>query len=434
MNSAAFGMLTVTPWAAAPFALLLAAVAVMPLLAPHWWHVSHAQTALGENRHKALVAALLALPTAAYLLTLPGGAAALGHEVEGYVSFIVLLTALYAIAGGVHLHDTLPATPLVNVGFLLAGAVLANVIGTTGASMLLIRPFLRGNHRRVRRVHLPVFFIFVVSNTGGLLTPMGDPPLFLGFLNGVPFTWTLGLWPQWLLVNGLVLLAFVAVDAYQGRREKPEAIRPHPGLARGVKVEGLGLNGPLMAGVAAAVLAKAVLPFPLAEGVMAGCALASVLFTPKAVRHANQFAWGPMAEVAVLFAGIFVTMVPALALLDANGAALGLGRPWEFFWITGVLSSVLDNAPTYLTIGTLAANGQGLAALAATRPDLLAAVSCGAVFMGANSYVGNGPNFMVKAIAEANGYPMPSFFGYVVWAAVVLGPVLVLATAVFFRG
>jgi len=415
-------------WAAGPFALLLAAVALLPLVAGRWWH---------RNRNKGVVAGAVAGAVALFLLTQPGGTAALLHGLEEYASFIVLLTALYVIAGGIVLAGDLPARPRTNTLFLAGGAVLANVIGTTGASMVLIHPVLRTNSARENTRHVPVFFIFVVSNCGGLLTPLGDPPLFLGFLRGVDFFWTARLWPQWLLVNGLVLAVFYVWDrrAYAREREedrKREADRVHP-----LRLRGLGLNGPLMAGAVLAVLGKKVVPwFPASELLLAGLAAASWRATPKSLRHANSFSWEPIVEVAVLFLGIFVAMVPALALLGRHGDRLGVTEPWQYFWLTGLLSSGLDNAPTYVTtaeLGAVVARADGLGGLAATAPAVLAAVSCGAVFMGANSYIGNGPNFMVKAIAEKAGYRMPSFFGYVVYAAAVLGPVFVLVTVLFFR-
>ena len=425
----------VHPASAVPFVLLLAAVAVLPMVAGHWWHA---------NRNKGIVAAALGLPVAGYLLAVPGGSHALLHEVWGYVSFIVLLTALYTISGGIVVRGDIRPTPLVNTGLLALGAVLANLIGTTGASMLLIRPILRINARRVNKLQVPIFFIFVVSNTGGLLTPLGDPPLFLGYLQGVPFAWTLRLWPQWLFVNGVLLAVFYAWSRRADRREPPAALieheaGPEPDLPAHapVRVEGLLLNGPLLLGVVAAVLFGKALPFPVGELLMLGLTGLSLWKTPNPWREANGFSWGPMAEVAVLFAGIFVTMVPALALLQEHGGKAGVTEPWQYFWLTGVLSSLLDNAPTYLTMAHLAAAVGGLggvADLAAARPDLLAAVSCGAVFMGANSYIGNGPNFMVKAIAEEQGYAMPSFGGYMVYAAAVLLPVFAAVTAVFFRG
>lgn len=414
-------------WTAAPFAVLLAAVAALPILRGDWWHA---------NRHKAIVCAVLAVPAAAYLMWAgPDTRHALGHEVANYASFIVLLTSLYVIAGGIAVTGRLPARPLTNALILAGGAVLANFIGTTGASMLLVRPFLRANAHRTRAGHLPVFFIFVVSNTGGLLTPLGDPPLFLGFLNGVDFFWTLRLWPQWLFVNTLVIAVFVAWDVRAGRRDRADAVPDPPAAPPDPpKVVGLALNGPLLAGVVLAVLGTKVLPQPAGEAIMVGLTLVSLWRTPAAVRQVNRFSWGPIGEVAIVFAGIFVTMVPALLLLQQHGARLGLTEAWEYFWATGLLSALLDNAPTYLTLGTVAAGGNGVAWLPGNRPDLLAAVSCGAVFMGAGSYIGNGPNFMVKAIAEETGYVMPSFAGYVGIAAVVLGPVFLAVTLVFFRG
>lgn len=419
--------LHVHPLAAAPFALLLAAIAGLPLIAGHWWH---------SNRNRAIVVVVFAVPTAVYLLSVANGTAALAHELEEYATFIILLTALYTVSGGVVLRGSLQASTRVNVGILALGAVLANLIGTTGASMLLIRPILRANAHRFHRVHVPVFFIFVVSNTGGLLTPLGDPPLFLGFLQGVPFTWTLQLWPQWLFVNGLLLAVFTVWDRVAIRREQARASQHVWGElpTEPLRLDGWRWNGPLMLGVVGAVLLKKYLPFPVGELIMVACAAASLWKTPKLLREENGFVWGPMVEVAVLFVGIFVTMVPALALLTEHGGKLGVTRPWEFFWITGLLSSLLDNAPTYLTMATLAAGGQDLAGLSLARPNLLAAISCGAVFMGANSYIGNGPNFMVKAIAEESRYHMPSFFGYVLYALLIQIPILIATTIIFFRG
>lgn len=413
------------PWTALPFALLLACVAALPVAAGRWWHA---------NRHKALVVALLAVPTALYLLASgPDATAALVHEWEDYGSFVVMLTALYTIAGGIAVAATIPGRPWANTLLLAVGAVLANVIGTTGASMVLIRPLLRANAGRDRVTHLPVFFIFVVSNTGGLLTPLGDPPLFLGFLQGVDFFWTLRLWPEWIAVNLTLLAVFFALDAVQSRRETRRSVPEVLDAVTLRAVRGWKLNVSLLLGVVAAVVGQKYLPRPAGEAIMLALAAVSLAFTPRSVRAANQFTWGPMVEVAVLFAGIFTTMVPALLLLKQHGGRIPVTEPWQFFWLTGLLSSVLDNAPTYLTMATLAADGNPLAWLPANRPEALAAVSCGAVFMGANTYIGNGPNFMVKAIAEENGYAMPSFLGYLAYSGLVLLPVFTLATAAFFR-
>lgn len=414
-------------WTALPFVLLLMAIAVLPLVAHHWWE---------RNRNKGVVAGLIAAPVAGYLVWRgDGGAHELTHAAADYVSFILLLGSLYAISGGIALRGDLPARPATNTAFLAAGAVLANLVGTTGAAMLLVRPLLRTNSERRHTRHVPVFFTFVVCNTGGLLTPLGDPPLFLGFLQGVDFAWTFRLWPQWLMVNGVLLVVFLVWDGLAYWREEKKDVARDDTRVSPLRVDGWKLNAPLLLGVVLAVLGQKALPPPAGEAIMLACGLLSVWKTPTAVRAANRFAWGPIAEVAILFAGIFVAMVPALALLKEHGGKFGVTEPWQFFWLTGLLSSLLDNAPTYLTFGNLAVAGQGpdIGWLAANRPDLLAAISCGAVFMGANTYIGNGPNFMVKAIADEQGYRMPSFFGYAGYAAAVLLPVFVAVTAVFFR-
>jgi Na+/H+ antiporter NhaD/arsenite permease-like protein len=337
---------------------------------------------------------------------------------------------------------------------IAVGSLLASFVGTTGASMLLIRPMLRANAPRQRKAHIVVFFIFAVSNCGGLLTPLGDPPLFLGFLNGVPFEWTLRLWKEWLLVNGALLVVFNVWDQTVFAREEKE--RPGSQLEE-VQVHEplrvLGLANLLFLGGVVAVVYSAgrgfwnggeVWPFGVPQALVAGLAALSYFTTPKSIHENNRFGFGPINEVAILFAGIFVTMVPALEILNANGKSLNLTEPWQFFWMTGALSSVLDNAPTYLTFAVTAcgihgvkAEGRYLEAFL-NLPDkalvehLLAAISCGAVFMGANTYIGNGPNFMVKAIAEENGVSMPGFFGYMLYAGGVLLPIFIVVTLVFF--
>jgi Na+/H+ antiporter NhaD/arsenite permease-like protein len=422
------------PWSVLPFALMLGAIAVLPLVAPAFWE---------HHRNKALVSLALGGPVAAAIGWLDPGA--LGHVAHEYAAFIVLLGALFVIAGGIVVRGTLAGTPGLNAGLLAAGAVLASLVGTTGASILLVRPVLRANSVRRRKAHVLVFFIFVVSNAGGLLTPIGDPPLFLGFLRGVPFTWTLRLWPVWLFVNGILVVLFYAVDSTIFRREDLE----RPGDLDKVAVEHrvpLSLAGEVnllyLAGVVAVLLASgsSALPAGAAEGGMLLMAGLSWLTTPRALRRENGFVWGPIVEVAVLFAGIFATMVPALQILNARGAALGLREPWHYFWGSGILSSFLDNAPTYLTFasaasGLLGTDAGDLSQLVATPAGaaLLAAISAGSVLMGANTYIGNGPNFMVKAIAEQDGVRMPGFFGYMAWSGAVLIPLFVAATFVFFR-
>jgi Na+/H+ antiporter NhaD/arsenite permease-like protein len=421
--------LAVPAWSAIPFALLLLCVAVLPMVAHDWWH---------KNRNKALVCSMFAAPVVILLFTLKGGDLALGHAVEEYVSFIVMLGSLYAISGGIAVTGDLRGRPVTNTAFLAVGAVIANVVGTTGASMLLVRPLLRTNVERRRTSHIPVFFIFIVSNTGGLLTPLGDPPLFLGFLRGVDFFWTMSLWKEWVFVNCLLLAIFFAWDFVQYRREDPADLKQDETRIHPLRLDGWKLNLPLMVGVVGCVLAKKIdaIPFPVHELAMIALSVVSLVRTPKSIRHANHFGWFPIVEVAVLFAGIFVCMVPAIELLKTHGQRFGVTEAWQFFWVTGLLSSALDNAPTYVTIGTLAtqvSGADGFSDLAAKAPLLLAAVSCGAVFMGANTYIGNGPNFMVKAIAEDAGYKMPSFFGYMGFAAGILLPVFGLVTFVFFR-
>jgi Na+/H+ antiporter NhaD/arsenite permease-like protein len=419
-------------WSVAPFAALLLCIAVLPLLAPHWWH---------SNRNKALVAAAAAVPVVLYLaavhlLSDQKALAPLAHEIGKYISFIILLGSLYAVSGGIVLSGDLRPTPLTNAAFLATGAVLATLIGTTGASVVLIRPVLRINSGRQHTGHIPVFFIFLVSNLGGLLTPLGDPPLFLGFLNGVPFAWTFGLWREWLLANGIVLAVFLAWDAAAWRREVESAGWKPAATARPLRLEGW-LNVLLLLGIVGGVLLQGTAAGAAAEvggaAVMAVLGLLSLALTPSRLRRANAFHWGPIIEVAVLFAGIFVSMVPALELLRAHGGKLGVTQPWHYFWLTGALSAFLDNAPTYLAFAALAAGDHGLGWLAQHQPQVLGAISCGAVFMGALTYIGNGPNFMVKALADDAGYRTPSFVGYLGYSCAVLLPVFALITFLFFR-
>ena len=430
-----------------PFVLLLASIALLPLVAPHWWE---------HNRNRALLTAGLALPFSFWLLGKHGDSAqhALHEALLDYASFLALLGSLYVISGGIHVKGSLAGSPLSNCGLLGIGAIVANVIGTTGASMVLIRPLLRANSHRRRKTHIVVFFIFVVSNCGGLLTPLGDPPLFLGFLKGVPFTWTLTLWKQWALVNAVLLVISYFIDGFVFDREElerkgsllEEVLHHAP-----FRVEGAH-NLLLLLGVVLTIVAKGGgwfsesghWSFGVQEGLMLVLTLASWFGTDRAIHKANRFQFAPIIEVAILFLGIFVTMVAPLAILNARGAELGISQPWQYFWATGTLSSFLDNAPTYLTMGATAAGQLGasvehphyLAELLERGPlavTILQAISCGAVMMGANTYIGNGPNFMVKAIAESSGVKMPSFFGYMGWSLLVLVPVFVGVTLLFFR-
>ncbi len=399
-----------------PFAGLLLCIAVLPLAIPHLWE---------KNRVKAIVALLFGLPVAIHVARID--LAAVLHELHEYVSFIILLGSLFTVSGGLVLRGDIRATPRTNAIFLGAGAVLANLVGTTGASMLLIRPLLRTNAQRKRTRHLPVFFIFLVSNVGGSLTPLGDPPLFLGFLRGVPFLWTLRLLPLWAFAVGVLLVLFYLWDRRAYAREAAADLALDATAAQPLSLAG-SLNLLYLAGVIGSVF----LPTPWRELGMAAMGLLSVATTPRELRKENEFSYAPIVEVAVLFLGIFLAMIPALAILQARGGELGIRVPWQFFWTTGALSSFLDNAPTYLTFLSLA-QGLGLQAEVVGVPHAhLLAISAGAVFMGANKYIGNGPNFMVKAIADRTTIRAPSFFGYMAYALAILIPTFVLVTAVFF--
>lgn len=435
-------------WACAPFVLLLLGIAVLPLAAHHWWE---------SNRNKAIVSFLLGAAALAWVVPNLGGTA-LAHTGLEYVSFIILLGSLFAISGGVFLKGDLRATPAVNTAFLAIGGLIASFVGTTGASMLLIRPVLKTNSERRHIAHTVVFFIFIVSNVGGCLTPLGDPPLFLGYLKGVPFSWTFGLWKEWAVMMAALLAIYWWLDRRMLAREAPHDVARDVRQVEPLRIQG-GFNLALLAGVVLAVAFVKEPEVPHADlvrnALLVLLALASLRATPRAVHEANAFAWGPIIEVAVLFAGIFAAMIPALKLLEVRGGEYGvLTEPWHFFWATGVLSSFLDNAPTYLTFGSLSVGvlnraypGLGLtadhlgslleidpavhAAAAKLAAEYLVAISLGAVFMGANTYIGNGPNFMVKAIAESRGVKMPSFFGYMAWSLAILVPLFVVLTFLF---
>jgi Na+/H+ antiporter NhaD/arsenite permease-like protein len=421
-----------------PFGILLLAIAILPLAASHWWE---------HNRNKGIIAAACAVPVAGMLLS-QHQSVALGHAAVEYVSFIALLGSLFIISGGILITGDIRATPKNNTLLLAIGGVLANLVGTTGASMLLIRPFLRINSQRKHVTHSFVFFIFVVSNVGGCLTPLGDPPLFLGFLRGVPFEWTLGLAKEWAFMLGALLALYFVLDTMRYGKEAPEDVRRDDTQVEPFRIRG-NLNFLLLGGVLAAILVPVAMKlegleaFGATAGGMAAMAVVSLATTSKELREKNGFAFGPIVEVAVLFAGIFVAMIPALAILGARGSELGISQPWQFFWASGTLSSFLDNAPTYLTFATVAqgmlqatpevfGGGATVAFTGGPVPEaLLIAVSLGSVFMGANTYIGNGPNFMVKSIVEGAGRKMPSFFGYMAWSTAILVPLFVVVTFLF---
>jgi Na+/H+ antiporter NhaD/arsenite permease-like protein len=438
-------------YAVLPFVLLLGAVAVFPLMhAPeHWWE---------NNLHRFYVAAGLGAVTLLYYLLLyeAGGAdkvmSLLQHALLiEYVPFIVLLFALYTISGGIRIEGDLAAHPLTNTVFMAIGGVLASFIGTTGAAMLLIRPLLETNRERKHVQHTVVFFIFIVCNCGGTLLPIGDPPLFMGYLRGVDFLWTLQhLWQPWLVVNGILLVTYYLWDHFFAfPRELRHDIARDETQIRPLRIRGLYPNVILLVGV---ILAVALLdyskPFPglswrpwfyLREAVQIGLVALSLLLGSSQVRRDNRFNYGAIIEVAALFIGIFICMQPAIEILHVKGPSMGLTEPWQLFWATGSLSGVLDNAPTYIvffeTVAASFADLGNFAQLVNTNRDAaakLAAVSLGAVFMGSMTYIGNGPNFMVKAIAEQSGVKMPSFFGYVVRFSIpILIPVFLLITVLF---
>ncbi len=438
-----------------PFAGLLLCIAVLPLIKAEWWerHQPHAVI---------FWSLLFAIPFA--VVYGPGQAfeKVLECIVDDYLTFIILLFGLFCVSGNITLEGDLAGSPRINVGLLLLGTMLSSWIGTTGASMLMVRPVIKMNAWRRRRSHIMVFFIFLISNIGGCLTPIGDPPLLMGFMRGVPFFWSLHLLPI-LLFNAVILLTvFYFLDRRAYRKDIAEGLKPDISKP-GTEVRILGLHNLIfLVMIVAAVILSGTLPgmavFQDAEGAVRGIhlfgevtltypALIEVViilaaaflsfFTTKAeVRRKNHFTWGAIREVAVLFVGIFITMQPALMILKANGASLGLNKPFQMFWATGCLSSFLDNTPTYLVFLTTAgALGftEGMPTILGTVPiAMLEAISCGAVFMGANTYIGNAPNFMVKSISDENGIKMPSFFGYLLWSISCLIPVFLLDTLVFF--
>jgi Na+/H+ antiporter NhaD/arsenite permease-like protein len=435
------------PWAL-PFIGILLTIATGPLLFPHVWHRHYGKLAFAWS-------ALTVAPLAAFYGT-PSALAAFAHEMlTEYLSFIVLLFALYVVAGGVLVTGDLRGTPLVNTAMLAFGTSIASIVGTTGAAMILIRPLLRANAARLDNVHVVVFFIFLVANIGGALSPLGDPPLFVGFLHGVDFFWPArNLWFETVLVAVLVLAAFLALDVWHYRKDRLVSTVGEAKAPMRLGVSG-SINLLLIAGIIAAILASATWKPGISFNVYSTAvelqnvardtallliAMLSLVLTPNEHREANGFTWGPIAEVVILFAGIFTCVIPVLAMLDAgkDGAFAWLlaavtardGSPHDvaYFWLTGVLSAFLDNAPTYLVFFQLAGGDAG--ELMGPLAPTLKAISMGAVYMGALTYVGNAPNFMVYAIALERGVKMPSFFGYMAWSAVVLLPVFALLTFV----
>lgn len=432
-----------------PFAGMLLSIAICPLVNGAWWEKFKGAAVLFWSL-------LFLVPFAIG----NGAGTALNHFLEvilgDYISFIVLLFGLFCVAGNIRIRGTLAGTPKVNVLLLLIGTLLSSWVGTTGASMLLIRPVIRANSWRKRKVHTMVFFIFLVSNIGGCLTPVGDPPLLMGFMHGVPFAWSFHLLPVFLLNVVLLLALYFIIDSRAYKKDLTDGAKPKASE----KTEKIGLEGAhnlifLLCIVGAVILSgslaninaffgkgikiegEVTLTFAtmIEMAIILLSAFLSFKTTKKEVRTANNFSWGAIQEVAVLFIGIFITMIPALLILSARGSELGITKNWQMFWATGALSSFLDNTPTYLvffeTAVSLHATNEAIGSVIIPQ-TMLMAISCGAVFMGANTYIGNAPNFMIKSIAEENNIKMPSFFGYLFWSVCCLVPVFLIDTLIFF--
>lgn len=440
-------------WSIIPFVGMLLSIAVIPLIHAHWWEHNMFRVAVGWSLLFLIpFAAMYGYGEATYRL--------LESILLDYIPFLVLLFGLFVVAGGIAIKGTLSGTPKVNALLLFIGAFLASWVGTTGAAMLMIRPVLKANDWRQNKVHIIIFFIFLVANVGGCLTPLGDPPLFMGFQRGVPFTWTFHLFPVLALNAVLLFVLFFFLDHHfykkelaAGRTSETVEEKREPRRIEGIHnivfifliILGVIANGVLPkefaffahnAGIP--VFDEVVFPYAtLVEIVLILlAAFLSLKTTPHWTRAWNDFSYGPIAEVAKLFIGIFITMIPALMLLKTHGAQLGLTTPWQLFWATGTLSSFLDNTPTYLVfLQTAGALGEhpGIETAVGIVPQLvLEAISAGAVFMGAITYIGNAPNFMVKSIAEENGVKMPSFFGYMAWSCAILLPIFIITTLIFF--
>jgi Na+/H+ antiporter NhaD/arsenite permease-like protein len=426
-------------WALIPFALMLLSIAVLPLLAEHWWE---------NNTHKLYVSILLALPAGIYLI-----ANGMGHNLEhqilyDYVPFIVLLGALFVVTGGIHICGDIQARPINNTIIMAMGFLLASFIGTTGAAMLTIRLLLEINQQRKYKVHTILFFIALVANCGGVLTPLGDPPLFLLYLRGAEFGWFMHLAPEWLFVGVILLALYLLIDQFvYYRKEETVDIMADVHEKRPITVTGK-INILYLVGIILSVsfLNPSYIPAMgdhhsplyvrfLREIVLLVIGITSWLTTKKSIRKDNKYSWEPIIEVAYLFIGIFVTMTPALIYLNAHAAELGLTKPWQFFYASGFLSAFLDNSPTAVAFHTVAQGlptASGAVLEAGIDAMLLRAIALGSVFFGAMTYIGNGPNFMVKAIAEQSGVNMPSFFGYMIkFSLVVLLPIYIITQLIF---
>ena len=442
-------------WLCIPFAGLLLCIAIMPLIKAEWWEAHQPHVVL-------MWIILMVVPFAVVYGVGDAAETVLDCIINDYLTFIILLFGLFCVSGNITMEGDFAGSPRVNVCLLAFGTLLSSCIGTTGASMLMVRPVIKMNSWRKRKSHIMVFFIFMVSNMGGCLTPIGDPPLLMGFMRGVPFFWSLHLLPVLLFNMVIMLFVFYHVDKLAYRKDIAQGRKPDiskPGTE--FKIDGLHniiflvmiVVGVILSGMLPSmpafqdaagnvrgihIFGEVTLSFPSIIEIILILAAAFLSFktTDKKIRVRNHFTWGAIKEVAVLFIGIFITMIPALLILKARGADLGLTQPWQFFWITGALSSFLDNTPTYLVFFTTAASlgfSSGVQTLTSFIPQtILMAISCGAVFMGANTYIGNAPNFMVRSIAEENGIKMPSFVGYLVWSVSILVPTFFIDTLLFF--
>jgi Na+/H+ antiporter NhaD/arsenite permease-like protein len=437
-------------WACIPFAGMLLSIALFPLLAPDFWHHHFGKVS-------AFWAATLGIP---FLVAFRGLALyeILHIILADYIPFIILLWSLYTVSGGILLRGTLRGTPILNTTILIIGTLLASWMGTTGAAMLLIRPFLRANAHRKNRTFMVVFFIFLVANVGGSLTPLGDPPLFLGFLHGVSFFWTFNILPHMLVVSAILLVTYFLLDTYYYRKEGAKA--PDDGVKEPLKLAGTH-NFVFLAGVVGSVLMSGIVDWGevttlgihralqdwARDGLLISMGVLSLVTTPMTIREDNDFTWFPILEVAYLFIGIFITMIPCLLILKAGAKGelafliQGVNKPMHYFWVTGALSAFLDNAPTYLTFFNTAlgsffaglSEAEAVPLLMTDKAIYLAAISAGAVFFGACSYIGNAPNFMVRSIAEEAGTPMPSFFGFIIrYSLLFLIPPFAIVTVIFF--
>ena len=436
-------MYNIEPHLLIPFVVMLLSIALMPLIFPRLW---------SRNINKLIFVLLLAVPTA-IMLTRVGLEENLKHQVlYDYVPFIVLLAALYVVTGGIHIHYSTTPTPVVNTAIMFVGYGLASVVGTTGAAMLLVRPLLEINRDRKYKIHTLLFFIALVANCGGVLTPLGDPPLFLLYLRGAEFSWFQTLFPQWAFVGSVLMTLYFFIDTYIWKRREVIGVRPRAKDEEDEPIK-ISFSGAINLFYLSAILLSVAFINPaeipamaekgapwylrfLREIALGGILLFSVATTREYVRKLNHFSWEPIAEVAILFIGIFVTMTPALLFLNENAASLGITEPMQFFFASGALSSFLDNAPTAVAFHTVAAGlpiAEGTPLVAGVPEPMLAAISLGSVLFGAMTYIGNGPNFMVKAVAENDGVRMPSFFGYMFkFSLIILLPTYILMSLIFF--